>query len=330
MPTYTARRSTIGALASSIFTFLALWALMLWAYGCGGINLPDTYAKLCKVCRESPATPGCKDLGSLCPPAGPTPSPGEPSCAPAVMLPERGAWCSAAGVKADCWSVSSRTQITWAPGACRPEPELPPVDVCHVDVDRACGCWHRPPGEPWQAAPACPTPPLPTPHTPHTPLPESCPASPIDGRKYINTRCITSDPGATGCAKLDSTPRVDGEFCGRATGDPTIRSCKANPEGSGFRGCDTEFLGAPCPIWQRANSPTGPWERCLEHDGDVIRIACDHFDQWDESRPYTGRCQLNVDENPIAGFYVVAHGLGFLRACTADASVCSDPVKVDH
>lgn len=192
-----------------------------------------------------------------------------------------------------------------------------------------------------------PTPtPVPTPTPTPTPPPvASCPATcPADART-MNARCIQYNSN-TGKCTTDSTPRCgdkgnDQGYCGAVTGNPAIHNCKANPEGAGLNGCDTLFLGAACPIWQYSVDGGGSWHRLLPdgigEDGGPTNIqrpaSMDHFDGWDETQGvYKGRCQHATFElqAPIAGYGGVPHLLGKVRACTADGSVCSDPIDVDY
>ncbi len=172
----------------------------------------------------------------------------------------------------------------------------------------------------------------PTPQPSPTPTPQaSCPASPVPmAKRQIMTKIIKTHPATHKPGKIDSTPRVnDQAYCQRATGQPGISTCKANPEGSGYRSCDTEFLGAACPVWQWSTNAQW-WARCLpQGEGGDAPITCDHFDDWGEVGPYTGPCERNKDGNPISGFVMVAHGKGWVRSCSADKSACSDPVAVD-
>ena len=56
----------------------------------------------------------------------------------------------------------AETCLPLATGAeCRP-----PAPVCHEG--ETCGCWHRPPGQPWTKLPDCPAPPPPPPPPPPT------------------------------------------------------------------------------------------------------------------------------------------------------------------
>ena len=161
-----------------------------------------------------------------------------------------------------------------------------------------------------------PIPPVVTPPPP--PVVSQCPMEiPAEGR-WINIK-----PYGQG---YDSTPRVKNQaYCERMTGIGGVPDCKANPEGSGNDACDTAFLGAPCPIWEQSLDGKN-WGRCLPTPAD---ISCDHFEHWNERQPYTGNCQKNLEGSPVAGFFMIAHGKGFVRACNSDSTICSQSKAVD-
>ena len=173
--------------------------------------------------------------------------------------------------------------------------------------------------------------PTPTVSPTSTPTVDTCIASPVPtdpGKRYINTRVVATDSQSHQPAKLDSTPRVrDEAYCQRATGASGIFDCKANPEGSGYDSCDKEFLGGiPCPYWQWSLDKSN-WKRCTPVAG---IMSCDHFDNWVEGTPYTGKCEKDNTGGPVSGFYMVLHGKGYVRACNKDFTICSDPVYGDH
>lgn len=154
----------------------------------------------------------------------------------------------------------------------------------------------------------------------------------------INARCIFYNPQTQKCV-TDSTPRVgdignDNGYCAVVTGNPDIHSCKANPEGSGYSGCDTQFLGGPCSYWYWSSSENGIKSRCLPDGlGPSSPFSCDHFDGWDETQgEYTGKCERATTglHAPITGFSTVPHGIGYAFACNKDASICSKGIKVDY
>jgi hypothetical protein len=169
-----------------------------------------------------------------------------------------------------------------------------------------------------------PTPtPNPTPQPTPTPIPISCPAVAPQGSKYITI-------GKYGNG-YNVSPRVhDRAYCEAVTGIDAVYDCKANPEGPKHnRQCDTDFLKTNCPYWERSLDGQY-WKPCLPNgEGPDDDITCDHFDHWSEGTPYTEICDVNSAGNPISGFFSIAHGQGFVRACDKDYQVCSDAISVN-
>lgn len=195
---------------------------------------------------------------------------------------------------------------------------------------------------------ACPVPtPQPTPKPTPTvePTPEPTPTPPIvgkcpvavptaEGKRYFIAKVAQHKPNADGTFTdvLDSTPRVrDKAYCEALTGQVGVFDCKANPEGTGQDVCDEEFLGAPCPIWQY-KGPLG-WQICGVDPHPIA--SCDHYDGYiDWQGSYEGKCQARVEAGgkrvAVAGFKMTPHGNVLVRACNADATVCSDPMQVNQ
>lgn len=183
---------------------------------------------------------------------------------------------------------------------------------------------------------------VPTASPTSTPVTENhCPALCPDSAKTINARCLS---GEAGKCRTDSTPRCgdinsDNGYCGTVTGDPSITSCKANPEGSQLDVCDKDFLLATCMPWFYSVDNGKTYHRCLPDGlGAKPEFSCSHFDDWIEYKvvdgrevpnPYTGKCET-IRGVPVTGYHMVPHGLGLVRACTMDQSVCSLPIKVNH
>jgi hypothetical protein len=176
-----------------------------------------------------------------------------------------------------------------------------------------------------------PTPtPEPTPIPTPTPTPTTCPGDPMPmGKRQILTKIIKVHPQTGKPGKIDSTPRInDQTYCDKVTNESfPVYTCKANPEGSGYDSCDAEFLGENCPTWQYSTDGA-TWKTC-KADPSSGDITCDHFDNWNEQGPYVGKCERDAVGSPITGYTMVAHGLGWVRSCSADLSVCSNPVAVD-
>ncbi len=161
-------------------------------------------------------------------------------------------------------------------------------------------------------------------------------------------------PGGTACPKalapgavvylndkaqghgFDSTPRVwgDPEFCRLVSG---VASNDCHLEGWPKRAeCEMELLGG-CPEWHYSAGPSGAGAITC-HDDRQAAASCDHYGtqdhQDDPQTPTTGdtvatlrgfeglplECGLQRDEfGPSAGFFAVAHGKGYVRACLVGA-----------
>ncbi len=244
-----------------------------------------------------------------------------------------------------------------------PPTPAPPTPVCQPEAGQFANCWHRPPeapgwtyrcAAPWlpegfvdvvdpvdcpKAPTGDPTPPPPPPPPPST---SSCPGDPMPmGARVMFAKVVRADVHTGLPGKMDSTPRVNDQgYCDRVTNetDP-VYNCKANPEGSGYVGCEDEFLGQRCPRWEWSTDLVEPrtWHLCKPVGSPV---SCDHFDDWNEQGPYKGRCETNAQGSPITGFAMVAHGPdgwkkdgtgthAWIRACSKDG-VCSAPQEIAH
>lgn len=236
----------------------------------------------------------------------------------------------------DCWAVNVSGVCQFWPKQPPPPPEDPcqgKAPLCSSSVLSAC--W-----KPDAAASACV-------FVPAQPPPvQGCPAVCPDDAKTISAKCAQLQCDAEGNCKCttDSSPRCgdvgNGQpYCSVVTGDPGITKCKATPEGSGLKGCDAQFLGTNCPIWQGSIGPNGPWSRALpdgiDENGNPREggtpISIDHLDGWKEADgPYTGPCEHATFglHAPITGFGGVIHGgpNAFARACNKDGTLCSNPV----
>jgi len=134
---------------------------------------------------------------------------------------------------------------------------------------------------------------------------------------------------------FDSTPRVHGdpEFCrlihGVAVNDCHLESWPTKVA------CEMELMGG-CPRWEFSPNKQTVME-CV--DNHSAQASCDHFGtqpaQDDPQTPTTGdslatlkgfegsprECGLQRDVyGPMAGFFTVAHGKGFVRACAPNDS----------
>lgn len=165
-----------------------------------------------------------------------------------------------------------------------------------------------------------PQPPPQPPPTPPPPVVKPCPA-PVP----MDRRVMRAKPSGNG---FDSTVRInDQAYCAAVTGDPSITSCKAKPEGTALDQCDKDALGGiACPVWEVSSDNTN-WQRCTPDPGE---FSCDHFEHWREyDPPYTGLCEKRADGFVISGWFTVIHGKGWARSCTADG-LCTQAIPVDY
>lgn len=206
-----------------------------------------------------------------------------------------------------------------------PPPQPPPVDFIHTPVctppTLTTGCWHQPPGQPWQFIPAPP----PAPKT-------ACPKLLAPGAYvYVNLK-----PYGQG---WDSSPRVHGDpdFCLAIHGVP---ASDCHLEGWPKRlECELELIGG-CPEFEYRAGGADPWGLCKATGSQAV--TCDHFgntiDRDDpqtpefEGQPKVCANQRDPEGRPKAGFFMVAHGIGQIRACAPshDPATCGDPKLVDY
>lgn len=228
----------------------------------------------------------------------------------------------AVGVNMGCW------EWPWKPKPPVPSPSpSPTVEPTPV-----------PTPTPEPTAPPTPEP-TPSPTMPPTPQPpepgeppdaSDCPLVPPAGSVYLKNK-----PYGHG---FDATVRVaDKAFCEAIYG-------------AGVVDCHLEGLGQPrnhlCSRWLIGGCPT--WQYTLDqkafylcHDDRVgAAISCDHFGspasgQDDPDTPgfegYPAGCGLQRDEfGPMAGFFVVPHGAGYVRACMPGTAYCGKWLPVDY
>jgi hypothetical protein len=145
---------------------------------------------------------------------------------------------------------------------------------------------------------------------------------------------------------FDSTPRVHGdpEFC-RLIHGVAINDCHL--EGWPRRAqCEMELMHG-CPIWQFTVDGGTTAQPCV--DNHAARASCDHFGSVeyrdDPQTPTTGdsiwtlkgfegrplECGLQRNAyGPMAGFFTVAHGVGYVRACQPNGAGCGPWRPFDH
>lgn len=180
--------------------------------------------------------------------------------------------------------------------------------------------------------------------------PGTKPEDPKPATKYTGNYKVNSGTHGQG---VDSTPTTigDPEYCA-SVGYPT------NPDGTpGRGGCpfysesnmeerakrELATLNG-CPTWQwyteKHGSATEPKE-CLRVDPyDEGGMSCDHFgnavDRDDpitpafEGQPQVCGAQRDAAGNPKAGFFTIAHGDGWVRACDPKGEHCGNWTRVIH
>ena len=197
--------------------------------------------------------------------------------------------------------------------------------------------------KPTPAPTATPVPPEPTPVPTPEPVPTPTPTP-------VPTPLPTPTPGETACPKplaegahwylnnkrygngIDSTLRVfgDPEFC-RLIHGVSVNDCHL--EGWPRRtACELEIMGG-CPVWQYSKDQRNAMA-CLQAPHPVA--SCDHWgdpvDRDDpqtpqfEGRPIECGKQRDASGDPMAGFFVIAHGEPnagtYFRACLPDYTGC--------
>jgi hypothetical protein len=177
--------------------------------------------------------------------------------------------------------------------------------------------------------PPAPTPtPGPTPTVAPTPEPTATPVVSVCPKPLAEGAVIYVNNKRYG-AGVDSTVRVSGdpEFC-RLIHGVLVNDCHL--EGWGKRAaCEMQLLGG-CPVWQYSMNATDVRGACRQ--APHPEASCDHFgDPVDRDDPQTpafegkpAECGLQRDPagDPTAGFFVVAHGEAWFRACRPDGAGC--------
>jgi len=236
------------------------------------------------------------------------------------------------GTLTGCSLISELIPIISPPVTTPPTTE-PPAQVCLPelpwcsDVGLTCGeCKHNPTQDPnhCEKAPECP----PVPIDPWTkpPLPANgtyCPKK-LDP----NTTTVFMEANYWGQG-IDSSVRVwgDVEFCQIIHGVET-KNCHL--EGWKYRvWCEMELLSG-CPVWQFTVDDGKTWHSCS--DNRQAKISCDHFGSTEyrddpQTPQFEGRpieCAKQTDEFGYkAGFFMIPHGAGKVRACKPDETGCS-------
>lgn len=215
--------------------------------------------------------------------------------------------------------------LTWS-DFCKPKPEPTPTPEPTIE----------PTPVPTPTLTPNPTP-IPTPTT--TPI-SNCPKDLAPGAYvYLNNK-----PYGQG---FDSSQRVKGdpEFCFLVNG---VRTNDCSLEGWSRRtACEIELSGG-CNDWQFSPYPDGKnAEIC--HDDQNALASCDHFGdpiyRDDPKTPTTGdtlaelkgfegmpkQCGLQRDHfGPNAGYFTIAHGKGYVRACLHKGGGCGPWRPFNH
>lgn len=165
----------------------------------------------------------------------------------------------------------------------------------------------------------------------------SCPIAPTPG----SSTWVDAKPYGQG---LDTEPRTDDQAMCRAIYGEGWTGSSCHFEGlppAQRSACEMQLLGG-CPTWQWAPSTSGPWTAARQASHPVLSV--DHFGdpvyRDDPQTPTTGHtletlhgfegqplaCGLQRDErdDPMAGFFVIAHGRALVRACDANGQHCGE------
>jgi hypothetical protein len=139
--------------------------------------------------------------------------------------------------------------------------------------------------------------------------------------------------------RCDSTPWVrDPELC-LAIHGVAVKECHL--EGAPNRAaCEIEIL-AGCPIWEWRNKVHPAPQPCVQVNDDVTGMSCDHFGSPGtiddpqtpgvfEGAPAACAAQVDSEGHYMAGFFVIAHGDGEVRACKPDHTGCGLWLRVNH
>lgn len=140
---------------------------------------------------------------------------------------------------------------------------------------------------------------------------------------------------------IDGTVRVRGDllFCQAIHGPAAVADCHLDgwPQRTA---CEMELLAGGCPVAQYKQDWDTTIRACLQVEDDERRMSCDHFGSVEfrddpitpafEGQPAQCGEQRDAAGNPMAGFFMVAHGKGYVRFCTPALDGCGPWVSVDH
>jgi hypothetical protein len=174
--------------------------------------------------------------------------------------------------------------------------------------------------------------PTPTPPTPPTPTPApftSCPKKFEGDAVYMRNNHYGQG--------VDSTVWISGDprFCYMIHG---VEVSRCHLEGWAKRSeCEMELLGG-CPVWQFRNAAFPEPQLCSDRSFEGPHMSCDHFGSVEfrddpktpafEGQP--AECGNQRDQyGPNAGFFMIAHGKGEVRACLPNFTGCGQWRAID-
>lgn len=212
----------------------------------------------------------------------------------------------------------------------------------------AAGCVVGPPPTTVPTPPVATPTPLPTAEPTPTPVPTPLPtAPPTPPASYLPkpladgaTVYLNNKKHGQG---IDSTVRVRGDlkFCQMIHGDGPNVGADCHLEGWPNRALAEVEIADGCPVWQSRTAADMSPRRCSDGDNGLgeAGISCDHFGSVEfrddpKTPEFEGKpveCGKQRDQyGPMAGFWMVAHGKGWVRACLPNGSGCGPWVEVDH
>jgi len=163
--------------------------------------------------------------------------------------------------------------------------------------------------------------PIPTPSPTAPPTTSACPKKLAAGAyPYLNNKRYGNG--------IDATVRVHGdqEFCYLIH---KVNTNDCHLEGWAQRSeCEMELIGG-CPIWQYTKNDTvftchqapHPDQSC-DHFGDPVYRDDPQTPDIFEGRPAECGLQRDSAGDPMAGFFIIAHGAYLTRACLPDGTNC--------
>lgn len=189
--------------------------------------------------------------------------------------------------------------------------------------------------------------PTPTPAPTPTPTPEPIPTPATACPKPLAEGSVVYLANKAYGNGFDTSIRVkgDSEFC-RLIHGVSVTDCHL--EGWPQRAaCEMELIGG-CPVWEFMATREAKPTPCV--DDHYAHASCDHFgnpvNRDDPVTPTTGdtlatlqgfegapkACGLQRDAHgPVAGYFTVPHGIGFIRSCGPRGDVpCGSWKKFDH